>query len=73
MNCEQPCDINQFKCKFGECVDKRKVCDYSEDCSNGADEHNCGIVLCYIFLTSESPSFESSSFDLFKELYHFLI
>ena len=61
MNCEQPCDINQFKCKFGECVDKRKVCDYSEDCSNGADEHNCGIVLCYIFLTSESPSFESSS------------
>lgn len=37
------CELGEFDCGTGdECIDYEKVCDEAEDCSNGADEHDCG-------------------------------
>jgi hypothetical protein len=31
-----------FNCQNGQTIDKNKVCDFNEDCSNGRDEKFCG-------------------------------
>ena len=31
-----------FNCQNGQTIDKNKVCDFNEDCSNGQDEKFCG-------------------------------
>ena len=37
----QRCDSNDYECDSGECIDDDRVCDGTEDCSNGSDEDNC--------------------------------
>ncbi|XP_075546622.1 MAM and LDL-receptor class A domain-containing protein 1-like isoform X3 [Dermacentor variabilis] len=37
------CGEKEFQCTgIKECIAKSKVCDFKEDCSNGADESRCG-------------------------------
>ena len=37
------CELGEFDCGTGsECIDSRHVCDEVEQCSNGADEKDCG-------------------------------
>ncbi|ESP00909.1 hypothetical protein LOTGIDRAFT_173011 [Lottia gigantea] len=41
------CDYDSFRCKSGgECVPNDFVCDGSEDCNDGSDEHSCDQVNC---------------------------
>ena len=35
------CPSSQFRCARGSCVDKQKVCDFSDDCGDASDETNC--------------------------------
>ncbi|KAG7165100.1 MAM and LDL-receptor class A domain-containing protein 2-like 1, partial [Homarus americanus] len=38
-----PCANDEFYCNIGEdCIANYMVCDWKNDCSNGADEDNCG-------------------------------
>lgn len=37
------CNLNQFRCTDGLCLDRRKLCDGSSDCSDGLDEWNCPV------------------------------
>ena len=43
------CPGFRFKCSNGPCIDPKYVCDYRDDCGDGSDEVNCGM------LTSVSP------------------
>ncbi|KAK3546298.1 hypothetical protein QTP70_025705 [Hemibagrus guttatus] len=52
----QPCKPDEFECLTGECVSKKYVCDYSQDCSDGSDERNCS--------HSERCDFEDGLCDL---------
>ena len=47
------CEYYEFHCGSGECIDVRRRCDGHSDCSNNADEENCGktcVILMYISL-----------------------
>lgn len=35
------CLANEFQCRSGECIDSRRKCDRSRDCSDNSDEENC--------------------------------
>jgi hypothetical protein len=37
------CQPNQFKCYYGGCIDRSKVCNkIPKECMDGSDEFNCG-------------------------------
>lgn len=40
---QSPCGPNGYRCSDGQCIDKNKVCDFTQDCSRGEDENECGI------------------------------
>ena len=40
-DCTNP-ETDLFKCSATESIAKSKVCDGTKDCSNGADEADCG-------------------------------
>ena len=42
------CEPNEFKCPNGQCVMKIWRCDGEEDCLDGYDEQNCGMLNCFI-------------------------
>ena len=35
-----PCTANQFACARGGCIEKNRVCDYTDDCGDMSDENN---------------------------------
>ncbi|RWS24580.1 G-protein coupled receptor GRL101-like protein, partial [Leptotrombidium deliense] len=36
------CGANRFKCRNGQCIPFKWVCDWRPDCIDGSDEANCG-------------------------------
>lgn len=36
------CQADQFKCHYGACISRQKVCNQNSDCVDGSDEFNCG-------------------------------
>lgn len=38
------CPGFRFKCASGPCIDPKYVCDYRDDCGDGSDEVNCGML-----------------------------
>ncbi|XP_070001309.1 uncharacterized protein [Penaeus vannamei] len=40
-----PCTIEEFMCSDGSCVPRNVRCNLREDCVDGSDENDCGIVL----------------------------
>ena len=42
------CDRAEFRCSDGTCIAEYLRCDRSNDCSDGSDEHDCGLyfLLC---------------------------
>ncbi|KAJ8950523.1 hypothetical protein NQ318_015267 [Aromia moschata] len=39
--CEGFCDLSEFRCNDGGCIDERLRCDHLKDCRDGSDEENC--------------------------------
>lgn len=38
------CQLNQFRCFDGQCIDEAWVCDGVRDCTQGEDEEHCGAI-----------------------------
>ena len=38
---QQKCQADDFECGGGVCLERRRVCDGTWDCSNGQDEKKC--------------------------------
>lgn len=54
------CPGFRFKCANGPCIDPKNVCDYRDDCGDGSDEVNCGMLtsvsLKHLVNNSTQPS-----------------
>ena len=35
------CQLNEFKCSDGTCINEQRKCDRRRDCADGSDERNC--------------------------------
>ncbi|ERL91934.1 hypothetical protein D910_09257, partial [Dendroctonus ponderosae] len=40
LNCPN-CEVNQFRCQDGQCIDKSLMCNNMDDCLDRSDEKNC--------------------------------
>lgn len=39
----ESCENDEFQCQDNQCIPVTQVCDGINQCSGGADEHNCGM------------------------------
>lgn len=46
-NIKDSCREGNFVCKSGKIICKEKACDSIQDCPDGSDENNCGILFNY--------------------------
>lgn len=43
---QRTCSASEFTCVNYHCVPKRWMCDQDDDCGDGSDERNCGMLDC---------------------------
>jgi hypothetical protein len=41
------CDVDEWQCVSRQCIPIESRCDVKQDCYDGSDELNCGIINCY--------------------------
>jgi hypothetical protein len=41
----QMCNINEFRCKNGHCIQQGSQCNAVRDCFDNSDEINCGLYM----------------------------
>ena len=61
---ETACSADQFHCSSGICVDRTKLCDYSNDCYDYSDEQDCASYLRCNFETELCMWFQDQT-DVF--------
>lgn len=42
------CEEKEFDCRNGFCIEAAYRCDRQEDCDNGIDELDCGMLFCCV-------------------------
>ena len=50
--CISECNAKDYECPNGRCLEKEKVCNGVNDCGDGTDEQDCGMLT---FLKSWQP------------------
>ena len=60
------CETGKFVCRNGKCVDFKRRCDRSYDCSDFSDEKNCSFILPEVYDKSQSPQPSVSENGLVK-------
>lgn len=52
------CQVDEFRCEDGQCIQKKYHCDLIKDCLDGSDEKLCGIYI-KLFLSLKSAKYSS--------------